>query len=148
MKELIKERIENRSITQKELAEKADISETHLSLILKGDRQLNYEIAKNIYKELGYNSPVSLIMEYFDMNSLPFDSDTKDNPSYVLHSENSVVETVGKLILTHLQNNDLSQQEKSIFIFRVIQFGEFILNENAENSFEKSFKNQIEGVNK
>ena len=135
MKELIKERIENRSITQKELAEKAGISETHLSLILKGERELSYEIAEKIYSELGYISPIILIEEYFNIKS-----SESENPDYILTEDNPLTETVGKLILTHFKNNDLSSLEKAIFIMKVTQFGEYILEENAENSFEKLVK--------
>ena len=135
MKELIKERIENRSITQKELAEKAGISETHLSLILKGDRELNYEIASEIYKDLGYISPILLIEEYFNMKS----SQNK-NPDYLLTEDNPLTETVGKLILTHFKNKDLSHKEKAWFITQIELFAEYITENDAIESFEKTFK--------
>ena len=52
---VIKERREQRSLTQKELADKSGVSESYLSLIESGKRRPSPEAAKRIAAVLGFD---------------------------------------------------------------------------------------------
>ena len=62
---LLKERVKNKGITQQKIADIAGVTDAHINYILNGKRDISYSLAKRIYKELGYNSPLSVIFEYY-----------------------------------------------------------------------------------
>jgi len=113
--DLLKEKIKESKYTQKKLAEKASISETHLSLILKGDRNLNYDIVRSIYNNLNYPSPINLILDYFGFNL--------KNTDYTINTDDEqIVDTVGMIMLEHLNKEKVKGNDKMAFIFSILSF--------------------------
>jgi len=125
---LLKERIKEKGIMQKRLAEKIDISESYFNYVVNKKRELSYSLAKKLYKELGYNSPISVILEYYGF------SDDKDLNKFI--EDKQITETVGNIILTHFRNNDLSRKEKAEFLGSILAVAGQLIEKGKTESFE------------
>ena len=138
---LLKKRVKNTGITQTKLAEIGKVSNTHISYILEGKRQISYSLAKKIYKELGYYSPLSVILEYYGFEAKGddlFKRFTEDKP---------ITETVAKVITTHFKNNDLSRKEKGAFLGTVLGTAGVLVDKDKSELFEsftEAYKWEIE----
>ena len=106
---LLKERVKEKGITQTKLAEIGNVSNTHISYILEGKRQISYSLAKKIYKELGYYSPLDLILAYYNLRS----------STDFTKIDNEMLEILSKIITRKFKDKNLSQDKQMIFVSKI-----------------------------
>lgn len=69
MKFKLKEIINNSDYSQNELKRKANVSKSHMSRIVNEDRDLSFNVCREIYLALGYKTPVSLYLDAYDLKT-------------------------------------------------------------------------------
>ena len=137
---LLKKRVEEMGIMQSNLADKAGVSKTHISFILNDKREISYNLAKQIYNELGYNSPISLILEFYNFEAKGDDLFNK------FKADLPITKTLGKFIISHFKNNELSRNEKARFLGNILGWSSQMV-ENEEipdklHTFKSFFKTE------